>query len=316
MSTVDLKLSLERYLAVRSAIGFADQAAKTLLPGFVKYLETRHVTGPIRAEWAVEWACSKESRRGISGQAARLTMARGFLAHLRATAPETEVPAFGLIASPKRPQPYLFTRTQIEELLEAAARLGPHDALRPYTYRTLIGLLACTGLRIGEAIRLTINDVRLDLDPPHLLIRESKFKKSRIVPLHPSSAIALRIYAEERYRRGYDAVSDAFFVSEQGSQLVRETVWSTFGRLTHRLGMWPSHGGRRPTPHALRHSFAVERLATWYSAGLDVNALAPHLSIYLGHVDPQQSYWYFTATAELLGSAAQRFQRYANGGAE
>jgi integrase/recombinase XerD len=265
---------------------------------------------------ALDWACS--GRHGISqaGQATRLTMARGFLSHLRASEPSTEVPAFGLVASARRPQPYLLTRAQITELLDGAAHLGPRNALRPHTYRTLIGLLACTGLRVGEAVRLTIDDVRLDSDPPYLLIRESKFKKSRLVPIHPTAAVALQQYAKQRHQLGYDALSDAFFVSECGTHLVRETVWITFIRLTRRLGICPEHGGRHPTPHSLRHCFAVERLATWYSAGLDVTALAPQLSVYLGHVDPQQSYWYFTATPELLGSAAERFQHYANEGDE
>ncbi len=314
MSSTDLKLSMERYLAVRSALGFIDRAAKTLLPDFVRYLEERGGIGPIRAEMAVDWACSGKHGIGKSGQATRLTMARGFLSHLRASEPDTELPPFGLVASARRPQPYLLTRVQIKELIDGAAHLGPRGALRPQTYQTLIGLLACTGLRVGEAIHLVVDDVHLDNDPPYLLVRESKFKKSRLVPLHPTAAVALRQYVERRHELGYDALSDAFFVSESGTHLVRETVWITFIRLIRRLGMCPERSGRHPTPHSLRHSFAVERLASWYSAGLDVTALAPQLSVYLGHVDPQQSYWYFTATPELLGSAAERFQRYANEG--
>lgn len=314
MTPADLKLSMEYYLAVRSALGFADRAAKTLLPDFVYFLNERRGAGPIRAEMAVDWACSGKHGVSSSGQATRLTMARGFLAHLRASEPDTEVPEFGLIAGTRRPQPYLLTRTQIAELLDAAARLGPHGALRPHTYRTLIGLLACTGLRVGEAIRLTVDDVFLDSAPPHLLIRESKFKKSRLVPLHPTAASALQQYVEQRHRLGYDALSDAFFVSESGSHLIRETVWMMFIRLTRQLGICPERGRRRPTPHSLRHSFAVERLTSWYSAGRDVTALAPQLSVYLGHVDPQQSYWYFTATPALLDLAAKRFQHYANEG--
>lgn len=242
---------------------------------------------------------------------------RGFLAHLRATVPETEVPGFGLIAGPRRPQPYLFTPEQLEALLQAAARLGPRGSLRPHTYRTLIGVLASTGLRIGEAIRLTIGDVQLKLDPPRLQIRHTKFNKSRLVPIHPTTAAALRHYAERRRRLGYDGLSEAFFVSEQGTYLVRGIVWVAFRRLTRRLGLWPSDEGRRgPTLHSLRHRFAVNRLVSWHRAKLDVKALAPHLSIYRGHVHPQESYWYFTATPELLGAAADRFERYANGRAQ
>jgi integrase len=242
---------------------------------------------------------------------------RGVLTHLRATVSETEVPGFGLISGARRPQPYLFTPAQLEALLQAAARLGPRGSLRPHTYQTLIGLLASTGRRIGEAIRLTIGDVQLNLDPPRLQIRHTKFNKSRLVPIHPTTAAALRHYAEQRRRLGYDGLSDAFFVSEQGAHLVSRIVWVAFRRLTRRLGLWPSDEGRRgPTLHSLRHSFAVNRLVSWYRAKLDVKALAPHLSIYLGHVHPQESYWYFTATPELLSAAADRFEGYANGRAQ
>jgi len=232
---------------------------------------------------------------------------------LRASEPNTEVPAYGLVASARRPQPYLLTSVQITQMLDGAANLRPRHSLRPHTYRTLMGLLACTGLRVGEAIQLNMDEVHLDNTPPYLLIRETKLKKSRFVPLHPTAAIALLQYAEQRHQLGYDALSDAFFVSETGTHLVRETVWITFVRLARRLGICPEQG-RHPTPHSLRHCFAVERLTTWYSDGLDVMALAPQLSVYLGHADPQQSYWYFTATPELLGSAAERFQHYANEG--
>ena len=313
MTIAELKRSMEGYLAVRDALGFTNRAEKVLFPQFVKFVEERRASGPIRAELALQWACASGSRHGPSGQAGRLRVVRGFLAHLRATVPETEVPGFGLIAGPRRPQPYLFTPEQLEALLQAASRLGPRGSLRPHTYRTLIGLLASTGLRIGEAIRLTIGDVQLNLDPPRLQIRHTKFNKSRLVPIHPTTAAALRHYAEQRRRLGYDGLSDAFFVSEQGTYLVRGIVWVAFRRLTRRLGLWPSDEGRRgPTLHSLRHSFAVNRLVNWYRAKLDVKALAPHLSIYLGHVHPQESYWYFTATPQLLSAAADRFEGYAN----
>jgi len=313
MNVADLKLSMERYLAVRDALGFTNRIEKVLLPDFVKFVEEHSVSGPIRAELAVEWACASASRHETSGQVRRLSIVRGFLSHLRATVPETEVPAFGLIAGARRPQPYLFTQAQLDVLLQAASRLGPRGSLRADTYGTLIGLLASTGLRIGEAIRLTIGDVQLDIDPPRLQIRETKFNKSRIVPIHPTTAAALNHYAEQRHRFGYDGLSDAFFVSEQGTYLVRDLVGAAFRRMTRQLGMWPSDGRRGPTLHSLRHGFAIRRLVTWYRAKTDVNALTPNLSIYLGHVSPQESYWYLTATPELLSAAADRFECYANG---
>jgi hypothetical protein len=148
MKVADLKLSMERYLAVRDALGFTNRTEKVLLPDFVKFVEEHSVSGPIRAELAVAWACASASRHETSGHVKRLSIVRGFLSHLRATVPETEVPAFGLIAGARRPQPYLFTQAQLDVLLQAASRLGPRGSLRADTYGTLIGLLASPSSRI------------------------------------------------------------------------------------------------------------------------------------------------------------------------
>ena len=161
MITVDLHVLLDGYLALREALGFRVHAERTLLRDFVRFVEAKGCPDPIRAQLAVEWACSSSSSRGASGQASRLSMARGFLSHLRATIPETEVPDYGLVAAAQRPKPYLFSQEELNALIEAASKAGPKGSLRPYTLSTLIGLLASTGLRIGEAIRLTVDDVRL-----------------------------------------------------------------------------------------------------------------------------------------------------------
>jgi integrase len=238
-------------------------------------------------------------------------MARGFLSYLQALLPETEVPDHGLIAAFRRPTPYLFTPHQITALLHAAQQLGPHGALRPSTIATVIGLLASTGLRIGEALRLMMTDVRLEETPPHLHIRETKFHKSRFVPLHVTTVTQLQRYTTLRTALRYDALTDAFFVSEQGRALTYDAMRTCFAQLCHQLGLGPTDGGRRPSLHALRHAFAIERLRRWYQDGANVQALLPYLSVYLGHVRPQESYWYLTATPELLSTAAARFQHYA-----
>ena len=237
-------------------------------------------------------------------------MARKFLLHLRATVPETEIPDRGLITYARRPRPYIFSEKEIEQLIASALTCGPADSLRPYTLATVIGTLAATGLRVGEAIRLKDDDIELDERPPRLVIRETKFHKSRIVPLHVSVAEMLRRYSAERKRLQHHALSETFFVSEKGAHLNHNTLWRWFARLTKKLGMWPS-SGRRPCLHCMRHSFAVRRMLAWYREGADVRALLPTLSVYLGHVRPQESYWYLTATPELLGTAAERFRVYA-----
>lgn len=308
---LQLDVYLDAYLSVRDALGFQMRAERTLLRDFVRFLETHGEAGPIRAQRAVDWACASSAQRGPGGVAQRLSMARGFLAYLRAMLPDTEVPDHGLVASFRRPTPYLLTPQQIADLIQAAQAAGPPGSLRPHTFSTFIGVLASTGLRVGEAIRLTMPDVRLETSPPVLHIRETKFHKSRVVPLHPTTAAQLRRYLTLRVAFRYDAFSDVVFLSEPGHALTYHAIGYRFAQLCRQLGLGPTDGGRRPSPHALRHAFAIERIRRWYHEGADVQALLPHLSVYLGHVRPQESYWYLTATPDLLTAAAARFQRYA-----
>jgi integrase/recombinase XerD len=316
MNPPDLQLQLECYLNLKQALGFQMHAAAGLLKDFVSFVEERGDCGPITAQLVMEWVRSTSSRCGAPGQASRLSIARCFLSYLRATAPETEIPERGLLAKVQRPTPYIFSPTEMQRLLDAASLLGPRGSLRPHTFKTFIGLLASTGLRSSEAIRLTVADVKLDPDPPGVLIRQTKFRKSRVVPLHPTTAEMLRRYCEQRLRLGYDGLSDAFFVSEQSRMLSYEAARRTFGALTRRLGLCRTAERRAPTLHCLRHTFAVRRLLTWYQEGRDVKACLPTLSIYLGHVCPEHSYWYLTATPELLSAAAVSFQKYAEEGGQ
>ena len=314
MSADVLETHLVAYLSLREALGFQLGAEKLLLPEFVAFIHAQGISGPIRAQLALEWACQVSAQRGASGAAQRLSIARGFLTYLQASMPDTEVPDYGLLPRPRRPKPYLFTPSQVTALFEAAQARQPRGSLRPYTLSTLIGLLASTGLRIGEAIRLQIGDVKLELDPPQLHILETKFHKSRIVPLHPSTAAQLRLYRERRARWHYDALSEAFLVSEQGQPLRHQALHAWFARLCRRLAFQPPEGARGPCLMSFRHTFAVTCVRRWYEQGQDVHALLPHLSVYLGHIRPQESYWYLTAVPELLGAAAQRFQTYVMGG--
>jgi integrase len=190
----------------------------------------------------------------------------------------------------------------------AAATAPPRGTLRPITLSTLIGLLASTGLRVGEAVRLTMADVCLDEEPANLRVLQTKFRKSRIVPLHPTTAAALGHYCLQRQNLGYHARSDAFLVTERSGFHCPGLLNQWFAGLTRRLGLWPTDGGRRPCLHSLRHTFAVRRLEAWHAEGRDVSALLPSLSVYLGHVRPQDTYWYLTATPTLLRLAGTRFQ--------
>jgi integrase/recombinase XerD len=309
-----LDAHLVAYLSLREALGFQMQAEKRLLPEFVAYVHSQPNPHPIRALMALTWACQASASRGPSGAARRLSMARGFLRYLQASMPDTEVPLPGLLPTPRRPHPFLFTPAQIIALVEGAHASRPRGALRPHTLSCLLGLLASTGLRVGEAIRLQIDQVKLELDLPQLHIRETKFYKSRIVPLHPSTAERLRQYRAQRVHGHYEALSEAFFVPERGQHIQHRALHDWFTRLCQRLALHPTAGGRTPCLSSFRHTFAVTRMQRWYEQGLDVQALLPHLSVYLGHVHPQESYWYLTAVPDLLSAAANRFQRYAQAG--
>lgn len=182
------------YLSLREALGFQMHAEKILLPEFVAYVHAQPDPYPLRAHHALAWACQASAHRGPRGAARRLSIARGFLRYLQAVIPATEVPAPGLLPTPRRPHPFLFTPAQIPALMDAASTSRPRGSLRPHTLSTLLGLLASTGLRVGEVVRLQVDHVSLDREPPHLHILETKFRKSRIVPLHPSTAERVRHY--------------------------------------------------------------------------------------------------------------------------
>ena len=307
---IDLDRHLQAYLAIREALGLAAGARLHLLRSFVDYAHNATAAGtPIRAATALAWACGHASPGcGVAGKAHRLTVARGFLAYLSSVVPGTEVPAHGIMAGPTRRRPYIFSDAEIKTLAAAAAKAPPRGSLRPVMLSALLGLLASTGLRIGEAVRLATADVRLDAQPAHLHVLQTKFQESRIVPVHPTTAAALAHYCRRRQELGYHALSDIVFVSERGGPLDVDGLGCWFSKLTRKLGLWPlSDSTRRPTLHSFRHTFAVRRLRAWHEAGQDVHALLPTLSVYLGHVRPEDTYWYLTATPDLLQAASARF---------
>ena len=306
----DLGRHLGAYLAIRNALGLAAGARARLLRSFIDHASGATPLGmPIRAATALAWACDHASPGcGDAGKTHRLTVARGFLAYLAAVVPGTEVPAHGILASHRRRRPYIFSDAEIEMLVAAAAKAPPRGTLRPVMLPALLGLLASTGLRIGEAVRLTTDDVRLDAEPTHLRVLQTKFHKSRLVPVHPTTAAALATYLHQRRQLGYHALSNAVFIAERGGPLDMGLLGVWFGKLTRKLGLWPANkAARRPSLHSFRHSFAVRRLRAWHEAGADVQALLPTLSVYLGHVRPEDTYWYLTATPDLLRAASARF---------
>ena len=229
--------------------------------------------------------------------------------------PATEVPPVGLLGRirTRRSTPHIYTEAEMAALLQQAHCLLPRHGLRPATYVAYFSLLASTGLRLSEACRLTTDDA--DLVTGILTIRETKFRKSRLVPLHPTTTRALRRYADRR-----DACvaprSEYFFRTEHSPRLTRTAVEATFRRLRRRLD-WTAQGRtRQPRIHDLRHSFVVRRLLRWHREGADVDRKILALATYLGHAKVAHTYWYCTAVPELLASPGQRFERFAQRASE
>lgn len=313
MKPGELMVRLEAYLALHQALGFALKTRERLLRDFVSFVETRCESGPITAQTALDWACAASADCGATGRAGRLSVARQFLLHLSALVPGTEVPGACLLARARRPKPFLFSSFEIQNLLAAAGKLKPANKLRPHTMQTIVGLLASTGLRPSEAVRLEMSDVALDADPPRLLVRRTKFRKSRLVPLHDSTAARMRQYVQRRSDLHYDGLSNAFFVSEQGRHLHFAALSRCFRHLMNELGLAARDGSRNPSLHSLRHTFAVSRLRKWQDEGADVAACVPHLAVYLGHAAIKDTYWYLTATPELLTTASHLFAAHSGG---
>jgi integrase len=300
----DLRALLNQYLQIRRALGYKLERADRLLPDFVTFV--RQAQAPfITTALALAWAT--QSPRGTPWwAAARLSLVRGFATYVRALDPRTEVPPVTLLPS-KRPRgtPYLYSDADVQALMNAAhAALG---LFKGATYHTLLGLLATTGLRVGEALALDQAD--WDSADGVLRLRHAKFGKTRQVPLHASTSAALTAYSRLRDRTFRPPRSPSFFVSRAGTRLHYKNVHLAFLRLVRTAGL-SDRRPRRPRLHDLRHSFATHTLLDWYHAGVDVEARLPWLSTYLGHVGPASTYWYLTATPELVTIAHRRLARF------
>ena len=294
---------VNEYLALRRAMGFKLREHGLLLPRFADFVEQRGAT-TVSVELMLDWA-TQPTRVDPFRWRGRLSIVRGFARYLRVLDPATEVPPPRLLAyRPSRPTPFLFSDEEVRTLLDATEQLRP--PFRAATYRTVFGLLAVTGLRVGEAIALERRDV--DFARRTLTVRQTKFNRSRRLPLLPSVAAALGTYAHERDRSGPRPKAPNFFLSMRGTALLYPCVRGVFVMLTRRAGIQARSASCRPRLHGLRHSFAVRSLTEWYRDGVDVAARLPLLAAWLGHTHPASTYWYLEATPELLGEAARRLE--------
>jgi site-specific recombinase XerD len=300
-----LASAMQQLLALRQSLGYQDKTFTALLASFDRFVSTREQTDPWLTRDIVEAWVSNESKLKARSRAHRYSALRvlgRFIAHQY---PQTYVPGPtpGLTSTFR---PHIYTPAEIQALLEEAARLTPVGSLRPRTFVTLIGLLYCTGLRVSEALALRLADV--DLQEGLLIIRNTKFHKSRAIPLQPDVTQALGAYvdARQRYRHRTDPEAP-LFVNEWRRRCSYPVVGATFLGIARRTGIRGAPGQRGPRLHDARHSFAVHRLLAWYRDGGDVQARLPFLATYMGHVCLVSTQVYLDITAELLHEAARRF---------
>ena len=298
-----LSAHLDAYLALRRALGYRLVEDARQLAAFVAYLDQNdHTTVTVTA--ALAWASARDASPQLTSR--RLSMIRRFAGYLTAFDDTTQIPPPDLVRAPVgRTTPYLYSADEVRALMAAARRLQPE--IRGATIATVIGLLAATGLRPGEAVALDRGDV--DASAAMLTVRDSKWHKTRVVPIHDSVTAALDRYRRLRDRTIAAPTTDAYFVSVTGRRLSVGDLGRWFRRLLVDTGIHAPPFRRPPRPYDLRHSFTVATLVDWHAAGVDVQARLPVLSTYLGHLNPASTYWYLQAAPELLGVVSGRVAR-------
>ena len=315
MSTVSLHRRVDDYLAARHRLGFSGRTQAYALRSFTKHVQAVRHRGPLTGEVMADWA-----RRDSHGStdpltwARRLKLLRTFLRWLQQFEPHTEVPDDAIFGPlPERLAPHIYSEQEIVDLLAAARRLGPAQGLRCVVYEALFGLIASTGMRISEALALRNEDVNLKYGM--LAIHQTKFGKSRQVPLHPSTVAALRRYLWMRNLvRNFEQDEAPLFIGTRGRRLGlpmdSHQVNRVFATLREQLG-WRNRGAHHaPRIHDLRHTFVVRRILLWMAQGVDIDQAMLSLSTYVGHAHVTNTYWYLSAVPELMALAAGRFEAY------
>ena len=313
---INLQARIDDYLAERHRLGFELHSRDTLLASFARYVASRHHRGPLTVELMADWArCDKGNKGTPDTWARRLALLRHFARYLKQFEPDTEVPdelIFG--PEPGRVAPHIYHQEEIVELLAAARKLGPRGSLRPATYEALFGLMASSGLRVSEAIHL--RDADVDLKRGMLTVRQTKFAKSRQLPMHPSTVEAMVRYRRERVQHVPPTPETPFLVSSRGRRLGQplgdRQAHRVFTALRDSLG-WINRGAHdAPRLHDLRHTFAVRRMMLWHADGTDIEQMMLALSTYMGHAKICYTYWYLTAVPELMALAGGKFERFAD----
>ena len=313
---IGLQERIDDYIAERRRLGFGLHSRDTFLAGFARFVVGINHHGPLTTEIIIDWI--KQGKGGDGTQETwshRWTLLRHFIRYLKQFEPDTEVPDEAIFGpEPGRVAPHIYHEKEIVELLAAARRLGPRGSLRPATFETLFGLMASTGLRVSEALHL--RDADVDLKHGMLIVRQTKFAKSRQLPLHPTTVAALARYRRKRARYIPTTVDTPFLIGSRGQRLGQSLgerqAHRVFNMLRDSLG-WVNRGAHdAPRLHDLRHAFAVRRMMIWHADGTDIDQMMLALSTYMGHADISYTYWYLTAVPELMALAGGKFEQFAN----
>lgn len=305
-----IQVAVEGYLKERRQLGFALISSGTELVRFARFADAMGHRGPLTQELQLQWAREHVWRTGPVTAARRLETVRPFAAYYRQFEAATEIPPIGVLGrGHRRLAPHIYTDKEVCQLLEEAGRLTPRGGLRPLMYRTLFGLIAAAGLRLSEALKLQIEDV--DLQAATITVRQTKFHKSRCLPLHPSTVQALSEYRLARVQQANVDASAPFFVSRSGRHLPVDTTENVFRRMRSQLG-WQARGDYpHPRIQDLRHTFVVKRVLLWRESGESIAHAMFWLCTYLGHASISSTFWYLTGVPELMDNINARFEDFA-----
>jgi integrase len=300
----------EDYLADRRALGFEMRIAGHLITAFARFVDERSHSGPLTNEIVLSWVQGRAKRASPMSWGRRLEVLRPFAGYLARLDPTTEFPRIEVFGrSHRRLAPHIYSEQEICDLVAAAWRLRPADGLRPATYATIFGLIAATGLRQSEALNLRCGDV--NLDDAVLTVRNTKFRKSRHVPIHSTVVAALRRYLPVRARCGALSSDSLLFLSSAGGSIARRTINGVFQKLRAELG-WIARGGHDEVRiHDLRHTFICRRVQLWHEHGANIDNAMAALSTYVGHAKISDTYWYLTGVPDLMAVAGNRFELFA-----
>lgn len=312
MKTPAIIAQVEDYLVSRRAMGFDLRGEGYQLRAFARFAGEQADAEALTLELLLRWVQGSVAPGPVTA-ARRVEVLRPFLKYCRQFDPRCPVLPLGLCGpGHRRLSPHIYTEAEVAALLVAAGELKP-DGLRPLTYVTLFGLLAATGMRLSEALHLERKD--LNLDQPSLTVRETKFKKSRLVPIHVTTANALAVYRNATLATLRHSGVETVFLTSDGRPIPKRTIHNVFDRLRRHLG-WVARGGHaQPRIHDLRHTFICQALLRGQQDN-QIDHVADAISTYVGHAKVSDTYWYISATPEMMSGASQRFSRYSSGGCQ